>query len=83
MFGSVSRSEYDRLVRRVGQLEGAVEALGQRLGISPAELGELRQPISGNVKRMVSQGRRIEAIKVLRQETGMGLKEAKDAVERL
>ena len=36
---------------------------------------------SDRVREAVTAGRKIEAIKILRDETGMGLKEAKHAVE--
>jgi large subunit ribosomal protein L7/L12 len=35
------------------------------------------------IKRILDRGDKIEAIKMYRKETGAGLKEAKDAVERL
>ena len=38
---------------------------------------------SDRVREAVTSGRKIEAIKLLREETGMGLKEAKHAVEEL
>jgi len=38
---------------------------------------------SDKVREAVTSGRKIEAIKLLRAETGMGLKEAKHAVEEL
>ncbi len=38
---------------------------------------------SDRVREAVTAGRKIEAIKLLREETGMGLKEAKHAVEDL
>ena len=39
------------------------------------------QPLSDAVIAAIQQGRKIEAIKLLREETGLGLKEAKHAVE--
>ena len=39
--------------------------------------------ISDDVIAAVDKGRKIEAIKILRDETGLGLKEAKDVVDRL
>ena len=39
--------------------------------------------LEGRVLRMVQQGQKIPAIKLYREETGAGLKEAKDAVEAL
>ena len=38
---------------------------------------------SDRVREAATAGRKIEAIKLLREETGMGLKEAKHAVEEL
>ncbi len=40
-------------------------------------------PDAQRVAEMMAQGRKIEAIKLLRELTGMGLAEAKSAVERL
>jgi len=40
-------------------------------------------PYSDAVLQAVDAGRKIEAIKLLREETGLGLKEAKDEVDRL
>jgi ribosomal protein L7/L12 len=40
-------------------------------------------PPSDAVKELVSQGNKINAIKQYREETGAGLKEAKDVVESL
>ena len=39
--------------------------------------------ISDQVIAAVDAGRKIEAIKILREETGLGLKEAKDVVDSL
>ncbi|CAM3732786.1 ribosomal protein L7/L12 [Occultella aeris] len=38
--------------------------------------------LSPRVAELLARGKKIEAIKVYREETGVGLKEAKDAVER-
>jgi ribosomal protein L7/L12 len=39
--------------------------------------------LEGQIRSLMQAGRKIEAIKIYRQETGSGLKEAKDAVEAL
>ena len=39
--------------------------------------------LSSTVAALVARGKKIEAIKVYRDQTGVGLKEAKDAVERI
>jgi hypothetical protein len=41
------------------------------------------EPCSQAVKNAVDAGRKIEAIKLYREETGVGLKEAKDAIDHL
>jgi len=41
------------------------------------------QDVSDEVKKLVKQGKKIEAIKLIREQTGLGLKEAKDLVDRL
>ena len=44
--------------------------------------GQRQSPISHSVLDQLMQGKKIEAIKTLRTETGMQLKDAKDAVEQ-
>ncbi|KAA0113626.1 ribosomal protein L7/L12 [Mycolicibacterium sp. P9-22] len=86
----------DDLQRRVEELERRVAALERALntGHSPRPSGELTDtsgseilaPQSGvteMVRQLAIQGNKIAAIKLLRDETGMGLREAKNAVERL
>jgi len=41
------------------------------------------QDVSEEVQRLVKKGRRVEAIKLIREQSGMGLKEAKSLVDRL
>src|SRR5690606_7006420 len=41
------------------------------------------EPLPEHIADLIRQGRKIEAIKLIREETGVGLREAKDAVERL
>ena len=53
----------------------AAEIDGQELDIEPAVLAEIR--------RLADNGQKIEAIKVLREATGLGLAEAKSIVDSL
>src|ERR1051325_3018371 len=53
----------------------AAEIDGQELDLDPAVLAEIR--------RLAESGQKIEAIKLLRESTGLGLAEAKDLVESL
>jgi large subunit ribosomal protein L7/L12 len=86
LFGSSD----DDLARRVEALEQRVVALERALahaGIertAPRPVGEFHDGwISAEVRAVAASGKKIEAIKLLREQTGLGLKEAKDAVERL
>jgi ribosomal protein L7/L12 len=47
----------------------------------PPDAGRSADPVS--VESLVRSGRKIEAIKLLREQTGLGLKEAKDQVDAL
>lgn len=53
--------------------------------MSPAELAQLRgstRPgITPEIRDLVARGQHIQAIKAYRDETGAGLKEAKDAID--
>ncbi len=60
---------------RADRVEQKVDAILKHLGI------EWKDQVSERVKELVRAGKKIEAIKMYREETGAGLKEAKDAVE--
>ncbi|OBF27468.1 hypothetical protein A5727_26100 [Mycobacterium sp. ACS4331] len=82
MFGS-SDSDLERRVqhleRRVAELERAAFLAGQ-----PVRSQSVDEPgVSEMVRQLALQGNKIAAIKLLRDETGLGLKEAKDLVDRL
>jgi hypothetical protein len=65
---------------RFRRLEAKVDLILRHLGLEykdPATPGELSEA----VKALADDSRKIEAIKMLREQTGLGLKEAKDAVE--
>ncbi|MCB2015417.1 MAG: ribosomal protein L7/L12 [Sphingobium sp.] len=50
---------------------------------SAPQLAALTPEIEGEIREMVAAGKKIEAIRLARETTGMGLKEAKEYVERL
>ena len=69
---------YLDLKSQVGRIERKVHLLLRHGGIDPSQ----SLPLSDNVKQLASDpARKIEAIKVHREETGANLKDAKDAVE--
>jgi ribosomal protein L7/L12 len=45
--------------------------------------GSVNLQLGRDLEQLISAGRKIEAIKLVRERTGLGLKESKDAVERL
>ena len=88
MFGR--RSEQDQkqiraLQAQVRDLESLVLELGERAGLDRIELARLREDRAGRIpaecKRLVADGKHIEAISVYREHTGAGLKDAKDAID--
>ncbi|RFC70769.1 ribosomal protein L7/L12 [Streptomyces sp. AcE210] len=64
--------------RRLARLEQKVDLLLSHLGVEEPQI-----PGMERVHELIRQGKKIEAIKVYRQLTGEGLKESKDAVERM
>jgi ribosomal protein L7/L12 len=73
------------LRQRVTELERRVAALERVVGRPvQAPVGEpSEQWASDEVRGLVRQGNKINAIKQLMAETGMGIKEARDIVDRL
>ena len=74
-------AELQRQVRRQGDL---IDALYRQLGIGQLDAAGI--PTDGaypEVLEAIRAGNLIQAIKSYRERTGVGLKEAKDAVEQL
>lgn len=78
------RRRVEELERRVAALEWALRGAGPRTETAsmpvPSAAGP---PISPEVVQLALAGKKIEAIKVLREQTGLGLKESKDIVGTL
>ncbi|MGI5456386.1 ribosomal protein L7/L12 [Streptomyces sp. CA-249302] len=74
--GSIE-NRISRADRRVARVERKLDLILGHLGLQEDE------PWSAEVAELVRDGKKIEAIKVYREATGVGLKEAKDAVEKL
>ncbi|WP_367619928.1 ribosomal protein L7/L12 [Mycolicibacterium sp. HK-90] len=76
------RRRVEQLERRVAALERAAAAAGHPVPSPP--MGRPSEMMASQmVRQLALQGNKIAAIKLLRDETGLGLKEAKDIVERL
>ncbi|MFI9104893.1 ribosomal protein L7/L12 [Streptomyces fildesensis] len=77
LFSAMDR-KIDRVERRIRLMERRQELILRHLGIEEVDAPDLRE-----INELVRQGKKIQAIKAYRELTGAGLKEAKEAVERL
>lgn len=88
MFGRVAQQQkqIETLQVHVRRLDGLVDVLAARAGVGEEELAELRGQAGAQIpdrcRALADEGRHIEAIKVYRELTGAGLKDAKDAIDR-
>jgi ribosomal protein L7/L12 len=73
--------EYTALRRRVEKLERLVARLMDEVGLEPDEA--LDSDPSAEIVDLIRRGEKLEAIKLYREKTGVGLKEAKAFVESL
>ena len=80
------------LLVRIAALERKVSDLYRRIGQAELEVGtgvdEFGKPteaaaFDAEVLGLLQQGKKIQAIKMYRERTGLGLKEAKTAIDRL
>jgi large subunit ribosomal protein L7/L12 len=90
LFGGDAQSQVDLddLKARVAKLEAAVAALQAQAAVPYGAAQEPAAPAGdatwlAEVRRLKESGNVIQAIKVYREHTGLGLKESKDAVEAL
>lgn len=78
---STTKRRQQRAERQLDEMDRKLDAIMAHLGIT------LPEPQPGprfpEIDELLRQGKKIEAIKVYRQRTGVGLKEAKEAVERM
>jgi ribosomal protein L7/L12 len=88
MFGRATQQQkqIDHLLERNRHLENLVRVLADRAGVGEAELLQLQGRAGAMIPepcaRLVAQGKVSEAIQVYREHTGVGLKEAKEAIDR-
>lgn len=81
MFSLFSSNEFPQAERaRLHRIERKLDLILSHLGLSYQEAGGSNE-LEGRVRSLLAQGRKIEAIKVYREATGAGLRDAKEAVE--
>ena len=76
-----SDQEIIKLKQKVRTLEYQLNFILDHLQLIPPREPEPR--VSPEILDLVRDGRKIEAIKLYREETGVGLKEAKDYIDSL
>jgi ribosomal protein L7/L12 len=78
---SYAESQVIKLNQRVATLEHQVEFLMKHLGVKYD--GAPDAGVSPEVMELVRRGDKLRAINAFREETGVGLKEAKEFIESL
>lgn len=70
---------------QLARIERKLDTLLSSLGLvgGQAAAGGAEDPRMGEVRSLVAQGEKIHAIKVYREITGVGLKDAKDAIDAM
>ncbi len=76
-------SEREALERRVRRLEQLVEAIAGQMGVDVGDPLGANSSEMEEIRRLVVAGEKIQAIKLYRECTGSGLKDALDAVDRM
>jgi large subunit ribosomal protein L7/L12 len=73
-----------QLEARMRQMEATIQALCTHLDIDPAEFipAESPETMATPIRAALLAGNKIQAIKLYREYYGVGLKEAKDAIDR-
>jgi ribosomal protein L7/L12 len=77
----MDNAEYARLRERVRLLEAQVAHLYGHLGVDPSAVPPPSTELDPDVVQLINSGKKINAIKLYRERTGLGLKEAHDAIE--
>lgn len=80
---SDEQSRLAKIEATLARLEDKVDFLYRTLEVRYATPEERVPPYIAEVRALLERNRKIEAIKLYREHTGLGLKEAKDAVEAI
>ncbi len=84
LFGGTHEHErITRLEARIARLEAKIDAILRHLGIEAEQVASPPSPEQQELLELLRQGHKLHAIKRYRELYGVGLKEAKDAIEAL
>ena len=78
----VTETEIQQLRSRINEMEDRLKFLYQRLGIDYATDPNGNPVMSTQIQAALRSGNKIEAIKIYRELTGVGLAEAKDVIDK-
>lgn len=67
----------------IGRLRNDIKHTDSTLDKVEKEIGVSGQPLDDEIKALILEGKKIKAIKRYREVTGVGLKEAKDYIDKL
>lgn len=83
MSDAAEYSQLYQLTQKVARLERKIDFILQHLGLEYREQDEPAPAYIGQIRSLLQRGNKIEAIKIYREATGVGLAEAKAAVEAI
>ncbi len=75
--------EVQELQTRIATLEAQMQVLLEHLGVGASSGDSQSDSLERQIIEFIRADRVIEAVKLYRERTGLGLKEAKDAVDEL
>jgi ribosomal protein L7/L12 len=77
------RTRLYELEQRVALLETKLTAMAQSMNVTFTVQPQPSDQLGGELLQLIASGQRIDAIKRLREATGLGLKEAKDQIDEM
>ena len=77
----MSQREISELRQRVEKLERQVAFLSEQLGLQYRD--EQDDEVSSEIQELIRRGKEIAAIKLYREQTGVGLRAAKEYIDSL
>ena len=78
----VTEADIELLKSRINELEDRLKLVYRRLNIDYAEDANFDPALAPQIQDALRRGNKIEAIKIYRELTGVGLAEAKQVIDR-
>ncbi|MCB2292985.1 ribosomal protein L7/L12 [Clostridium algoriphilum] len=71
------------LTSKIDSLQKHITRMNSNLIKVAKQVGVPQEPLDDELRNLINEGKKIQAIKEVRKATGLGLKEAKDYVDNL